>query len=139
MASNDDEDLHLEAALEAQTLEDVENGRAAVTEVAQSEDQSPEPLLEVENEHLESLAVADAISEVSLIDLETDSKEKKKKQILEEISSDPYMNFPMLRDEQTIDWISRNYVMVIMRGLPGSGKSTLVKRTSYIILVKFGT
>ena len=134
MASNTEEELHLEAALEAKTLEDVENGRVVVTknlkEVVEGEDLFSRPLLEVENGQLDSLAVSDALSEVSLIDLETDSNEKKKKKVLEEISSDPYMDFPMLRDEKTIDWASRNYVMVIMRGLPGSGKSTTVKNES---------
>ena len=94
-----DDDFHLEAALEAQTLEDVENG--------------------------DDLAVV--VSEVSLEDLELEKRfEEKKKKILEDILRDPYMDFPILRDVETMNWVDRNYVMLIMRGLPGSGKSTLV-------------
>ena len=39
----------------------------------------------------------------------------------------PYMNFPFLTSIDTISWIKSNLVMFIMRGLPGSGKSTVVK------------
>ena len=38
----------------------------------------------------------------------------------------PHMNFPFLVDDNTISWIRSNHVMFVMRGLPGSGKSTLV-------------
>ena len=99
-----DDDFHLEAALEAQTLEDVEDG-----EVDASND------------------LAAVISEVSLEDLELEKRfEEKKKKILEDILRDPNMDFPILRDVETMNWVGRNYVMLIMRGLPGSGKSTLV-------------
>ena len=38
-----------------------------------------------------------------------------------------YMNFPFLNSIDTISWIKSNHVMFIMRGLPGSGKSTIVQ------------
>ena len=38
-----------------------------------------------------------------------------------------FMDFPFFVDDDTIKWIRSNRVMFIMRGLPGSGKSTLVK------------
>ncbi|XP_063590101.1 2',3'-cyclic-nucleotide 3'-phosphodiesterase-like isoform X2 [Penaeus indicus] len=38
-----------------------------------------------------------------------------------------YLNFPFLLDEKTIDYVQNNKVMFIMKGLPGSGKSTIVK------------
>ena len=39
----------------------------------------------------------------------------------------PHMDFPFLVDDNTISWVRSNHVMFIMRGLPGSGKSTLVE------------
>ncbi len=96
MAVKLDDDFHLEAALEAQTLEDVEN---------------------------------DDSNDLTAKDLELEKRfEEKRKKILEDIRSDPYMDFPILRDVETMNWLSRNYVMLIMRGLPGSGKSTLVRQ-----------
>ena len=44
----------------------------------------------------------------------------------------PYMDFPFLVDDNTIRWIRSNHVMFIMRGLPGSGKSTLVNQIKSI-------
>ena len=41
---------------------------------------------------------------------------------------DLYMNFPFLINDDTIDWIRSNLVMFIMRGLPGSGKSTIIRK-----------
>ena len=35
------------------------------------------------------------------------------------------MDFPFLRDRNCIDFIKNSRVMFIMRGLPGSGKSTI--------------
>lgn len=35
-------------------------------------------------------------------------------------------NFPFLVDDETVDHIRKSNIMFIMRGLPGSGKSTLV-------------
>lgn len=40
---------------------------------------------------------------------------------------DPTLDFPFLRDHQTRQLIERSKVLFIMRGLPGSGKSTVVK------------
>ena len=42
------------------------------------------------------------------------------------IIEQPYLDFPFLVDDNTISWIRSNHVMFLMRGLPGSGKSTLV-------------
>ena len=39
----------------------------------------------------------------------------------------PYLQFSFLTDVSTITWFKRNHVLIIMRGLPGSGKSTLTK------------
>ena len=36
-------------------------------------------------------------------------------------------DFPFLTDENTIRHVKKSKVMFIMRGLPGSGKSTIVK------------
>ena len=44
-----------------------------------------------------------------------------------EESGKSYLDFPFLRNSQTIDFISNNKVMFIMRGLSGSGKSTVVR------------
>ena len=41
-----------------------------------------------------------------------------------------YLDFPFLEDEQTIQWIKKNRIVFVMRGLPGSGKSTIVKAIS---------
>ncbi len=37
------------------------------------------------------------------------------------------MDFPFLNDDNTIQHVKKSKVMMIMRGLPGSGKSTVVK------------
>ncbi|KAK3593508.1 hypothetical protein CHS0354_037031 [Potamilus streckersoni] len=37
------------------------------------------------------------------------------------------LNFPFLVDARTRHWVSRSKTMFIMRGLPGSGKSTIVR------------
>ncbi|KAK7076085.1 hypothetical protein SK128_006482 [Halocaridina rubra] len=36
-----------------------------------------------------------------------------------------YMNFPVLMEDYTIDYVKRNKLMVILKGLPGSGKTTI--------------
>ena len=41
-----------------------------------------------------------------------------------------YLDFPFLEDELTIQWIKKNRIVFVMRGLPGSGKSTIVKAIS---------
>ena len=68
--------------------------------------------------------VVEAISEVSIVE---SAEAETKKKLLAEIATKDYVDIPMLTDESTVDWISRNNVMVVMRGLPGSGKSTLVR------------
>ena len=70
--------------------------------------------------------IVEAISEVSIVGLES-SKAEARKKLLSEIASLEFVDIPMLKDESTVDWISRNNVVVVMRGLPGSGKSTLVR------------
>ena len=58
-------------------------------------------------------------------------QEVSKKLEFEEISKKlEYLDFPFLTDPETIQWIKKNRVIFIMRGLPGSGKSTLVKAIS---------
>ena len=39
-----------------------------------------------------------------------------------------FLDFPFLTETDTSDWIRSNQVMFILRGLPGSGKSTIVKK-----------
>ena len=124
-----DENSHLSEALEAQSVDDsqtLDDGlleRVAVDVAANKYqvdvDQSSD---DVENEF-----EIESVSEISPLDLELEKKfEEEKRQILEKISNDPYMTHPLLRDERTMEWVGRNYVMIIMRGLAGSGKSTLV-------------
>ena len=43
-----------------------------------------------------------------------------------------FTDFPFLEDKKTIRWIKQNRIIFIMRGLPGSGKSTLVKILSKV-------
>lgn len=61
-------------------------------------------------------------------DSETSSAEEAFKEVIElkEVKKLEYLNFPFLTDPETIQWIKRNRVVFLMRGLPGSGKSTLV-------------
>ena len=42
--------------------------------------------------------------------------------------AEPESNFPFLQDSNTIEYIKRSKVLFLLRGLPGSGKSTLVKQ-----------
>lgn len=39
-----------------------------------------------------------------------------------------FMDFPFLCKNETLNWIRSNLVMFVMRGLPGSGKSTIVSK-----------
>ena len=82
--------------------------------------------------------IVEAISEVSIIESES-SKEATTKKLLAEIASLEFVDIPMLTDESSVDWISRNNVMVVMRGLPGSGKSTLVcsNRSRDVMVLQF--
>ena len=43
-----------------------------------------------------------------------------------------YLDFPFLTDIETIQWLKKNRVVFVMRGLPGSGKSTLVNAISKV-------
>ena len=43
------------------------------------------------------------------------------------MTNSSYLDFPFLIDENTVKWVKSNNVIFIMRGLPGSGKSTIVK------------
>ncbi|TRY61482.1 hypothetical protein TCAL_02166 [Tigriopus californicus] len=45
----------------------------------------------------------------------------------EAISEDPYLSFPFLIDPPSIQWYKENQVMLVLRGLSGSGKSTIVQ------------
>ncbi|RXG70025.1 2',3'-cyclic-nucleotide 3'-phosphodiesterase [Armadillidium vulgare] len=40
---------------------------------------------------------------------------------------DDYLDFPFLENKDTIDYFRKSKIMVILRGLPGSGKSTIAK------------
>ncbi len=51
---------------------------------------------------------------------------------LQEVKKREYLDFPFLTDEPSIEWIRRNRVVFILRGLPGSGKSTLVNALTEI-------
>merc|ERR1712018_247442 len=46
---------------------------------------------------------------------------------------DLYLDFPFLINNGTIDWIRLNLVMFIMRGLPGSGKSTIIRKLTRVM------
>ncbi|XP_076441143.1 2',3'-cyclic-nucleotide 3'-phosphodiesterase-like [Babylonia areolata] len=46
---------------------------------------------------------------------------------LDEVDADPSLLFPFLCDQETRNLIQRSRVLFLMRGLPGSGKSTIVK------------
>lgn len=59
-----------------------------------------------------------------------DFKEIELQVIKSEESQSEYLDFPFLDDPSTISWIKRNRIIFVMRGLPGSGKSTLVKAIS---------
>jgi predicted kinase len=52
--------------------------------------------------------------------------------IINEIKSQEYLDFPFLEDDNTIEWIKTNRTVMVMRGLPGSGKSTLVNAVTYL-------
>lgn len=47
--------------------------------------------------------------------------------------NDLYLDFPFLINNDTIDWIRLNLVMFIMRGLPGSGKSTIIRKLTRVM------
>ena len=139
-----DENAHLSEALEAQSLDDsqtLDDGLLERVEVQAQLELSPKKEIDIRDvaankyevdvdqssDELENEFEIQSVSEISPLDLELEKKfEEEKRQILEKISNDPYMTHPLLRDERTIEWVGRNYVMIIMRGLAGSGKSTLV-------------
>ncbi|XP_042869364.1 2',3'-cyclic-nucleotide 3'-phosphodiesterase-like isoform X2 [Penaeus japonicus] len=78
---------------------------------------SPKYPLATPRKHLRQTSITRKPSETSIS--ETPSKRFK--------GDTTYLNFPFLLDEKTIDYIQNNKVMFIMKGLPGSGKSTIVK------------
>ena len=47
-------------------------------------------------------------------------------------SPERYLDFPILRDEDTIKYVRNNKLMVILKGLPGSGKTTIAKNIKKI-------
>jgi len=55
------------------------------------------------------------------------------KNLDEEVKTElEYLDFPFLTDIETIQWLKKNRVVFVMRGLPGSGKSTLVNAISKV-------
>lgn len=78
---------------------------------------SPKYPLATPRQPLRQTSITRKSSEVSIS--ETPSKRFK--------GDTTYLNFPFLLDEKTIDYVQNNKVMFIMKGLPGSGKSTIVK------------
>jgi hypothetical protein len=48
-----------------------------------------------------------------------------KPQIQAEISSCDFLDYRIFNDDATVQWVSENPVMIILRGLPGSGKSMI--------------
>ena len=136
-----EENSHLSEALEAQSLNDTQNSDDGLegVEVQAQLELSPKKEIDIRDVAANKYQVdvdqssdenefeIQSVSEISQLDLELEKKfEEQKQQILEKISNDPYMTHPLLRDKRTIEWVGRNYVMIIMRGLAGSGTSTLV-------------
>ena len=60
-----------------------------------------------------SLSVSDDVIDIERGDAEVDEEE--------------YLQFPFLTDERSRKWVSDNPVLFVMRGLSGSGKSTVVR------------
>ena len=56
----------------------------------------------------------------------------RKKEILECKELLKTMEVPLLKDDNTIGFVKNSRVMVIMRGLPGSGKSTVVRLIQHV-------
>jgi len=73
------------------------------------------------------------LSSLSITDIQVDNKSALSKKpnfdskISQDISSKLYLDHTFLVDDNTIKWIKSNHVVFIIRGLPGSGKTTLAK------------
>ena len=46
----------------------------------------------------------------------------------DEMSTEPYLDHPFLTDKSSIESMKNSLTMIIMRGMPGSGKSTIVRK-----------
>ena len=46
----------------------------------------------------------------------------------DERSTEPYLDHPFLTDKSSIESMKNSLTMIIMRGMPGSGKSTIVRK-----------
>lgn len=66
-----------------------------------------------------------AIQSIDQLSITTD--ENQSNHVDSTISEDPYLSFPFLIDPQSIKWYKKNRIMLVMRGLSGSGKSTIVQ------------
>ena len=51
-----------------------------------------------------------------------------KESLTNETSTHPYLDHPFLTDQSSIESMKNSLTMIIMRGMPGSGKSTIVRR-----------
>jgi len=84
------------------------------------------PELGVEAQTLLPLETTEDTPAKRLSDMSIDSPKKPTEEVA---------RYPFLDDTRTVEWIKKNAVMVVMRGLPGSGKSFLVDK----ICSRFGT
>ena len=46
----------------------------------------------------------------------------------DEKPTEPYLDHPFLTDKSSIESMKNSLTMIIMRGMPGSGKSTIVRK-----------
>ncbi|XP_046543018.1 LOW QUALITY PROTEIN: 2',3'-cyclic-nucleotide 3'-phosphodiesterase-like [Haliotis rubra] len=65
-----------------------------------------------------------------LVDLEKLSLQKEEHTVLKKV--DPTLDFPYLTELNTVKHIKERKVMFLLRGLPGSGKSTIVSNLQYV-------
>ncbi len=47
---------------------------------------------------------------------------------------EPSLSYPFLTDDATVQFIKKSKVIFVMRGLPGSGKSTIVRSIKEVSL-----
>ena len=112
-------------AVEAQTL-DEENASEIQDDRSLAKNlNSSSSIITVESSNAESIELIenDAIEQVKNIALSNEIENHVKMK---------FMDFPFIEDEKTVNWIKNNRVVFVMRGLPGSGKSSIVKVLSKI-------
>uniref|UniRef100_A0A4W5N5J5 2',3'-cyclic-nucleotide 3'-phosphodiesterase n=1 Tax=Hucho hucho TaxID=62062 RepID=A0A4W5N5J5_9TELE len=118
--------LEVAPAMPAETVKEVEADKQTEAEIVQE----PEPKKSVpaETVMVEKLVEAEIVKEVeSEKRAEGDAVEQQKAEVVEQVPAPGTLSFAFLEHEQTKATLRTSRTLIILRGLPGSGKSLLAR------------